>query len=178
MDRSMFNEFFQEWLPAYLEAKRLASSTPENATEETSRQSVSKLRSQYLQAALPRFNKRQEYTTLHQTLLHKRAIATAEDRLRPIIATHSRKQKSALAEMIRAFRRNVEFRDGEPRILPSQRQDSESLLPTFLDETGRELLDREAVDRWVKVHFDTVKDVERKRMEEQKKRSASVAGLG
>jgi hypothetical protein len=79
--------------------------------------------------------------------------------------------------MIRAFRRNVEFRDGEPRILPSQRQDSESLLHTFLDETGRELQDREAVDKWVKVHFDTVKDVERKSMEEQKKRSASVAGL-
>jgi hypothetical protein len=178
MDRSMFNEFFREWLPAYLEAKRHASSTPERASDESSRPSVSKLREQYLEAALSRFDKQQEFRTLHQTLLHKRAIATAEDRLRPIIATHSRKQKSALAEMIRAFRRNVEFRDGEPRILPSQRQDSESLLPTFLDETGRELQDREAVDRWVKVHFDTVKDVERKRMEEQKKRSASVAGLG
>lgn len=178
MDRSMFNEFFQEWLPAYLEAKRLASSTPERVIEETSRPPVSKLRERYLKAALSRFSKQQAYTTLHQTLLQKRAIATAEARLRPIIATHSRKQKSALAEMLRAFRRNVEFCDGEPRILPSQRQDSESLLPTFLDETGRELLDRDAVDKWVKVHFDTVKDVERKRMEEQKKRSASVAGLG
>jgi hypothetical protein len=171
----MFNEFFQEWLPAFLEAKRLASSTPERAIEETSRPSVSKLRKQYLEAALTRFDKRKEYTTLHRTLLHKRSIATAEDKLRPIIVTHSRKQKSALTEIIRAFRRNVEFHDGEPRILPSQRQDSESLLHTFLDETDRELQDVDIVDRWVKVHFDTVKDVERKRIEEQKKRSASVA---
>ena len=178
MDRSMFNEFFKVWLPERLEAKRLASSSPERATKEVSRPSVSKLREQYLKAALSRFDKQKDYTTLHQTLLHKRAIATAEDRLRPIIATHSRKQKSALAEMIRSFRRNVEFREGEPLILPSQRQDSESMLHTFLDPTGRELKDREAVDKWVKVHFDTVKDVERKRMEEQKKRSASAAGLG
>lgn len=178
MDRSMFNEFFQVWLPAYLEAKRLASSTPEHATEEVSRTPVSKIREQYLEAALSRFNKQREYNALHQNLLHKRGIATAEDRLRPIIATHSRKQKSALAEMVRAFRRNVEFRDGEPRVLLAQRQDSESLLHTFLDQTGRELQDRDAVDKWVKVHFDTVKDVERKRMEEQKKRSASAAGLG
>ena len=155
----------------------LASSSPERATKEVSRTSVSQLREQYLEAALSRFNKQREYNALHQNLLHKRGIATAEDRLRPIIATHSRKQKSALAEMVRAFRRNVEFRDGEPRVLLAQRQDSESLLHTFLDQTGRELQDRDAVDKWVKVHFDTVKDVERKRMEEQKKRSASVAGL-
>jgi hypothetical protein len=178
MDRSMFNEFFKEWLPPHLKAKLAGSSSPERANEKVSRTSVSKLREQYLKAALSRFDKQKEYTTLHQNLLHKRGIATAEDRLRPIIATHSRKQKSALAEMVRAFRRNVEFRDGEPRILPNQRQDSESLLHTFLDPTGRELQDREAVDKWVKVHFDTVKDVERKRMEEQKKRNASAAGLG
>jgi hypothetical protein len=46
-----------------------------------------------------------------------------------------------------------------------------------LDETGRELLDRDAVYKWVRAHFDNVKDVERKRMEEQKKRSASMAGF-
>ncbi|KAM0707856.1 hypothetical protein Q7P35_004505 [Cladosporium inversicolor] len=178
MDRSMFNEFLREWLPKHLEAKQATSNSQERATEQVPRPSVSKLREQYLEAALTRFKKHEDYTTLHQILLHKRGIATAEDRLRPIIATHSRKQKSALAEMIRAFRRNVEFRDGEPRILPSQRQDSESLLGTFLDSTGRELQNRDAVDKWVKVHFDTVKDVERKRVEEQKKRSASVAGLG
>ncbi|GAB7330629.1 hypothetical protein MBLNU13_g02201t1 [Cladosporium sp. NU13] len=176
-DRSMFNEFLKVWLPAHLKARKAASSTPERATEEVSRTSVSKLREQYLEAALSRFDKQNEYTALHQNLLHKRGIATAEDRLRPIVATHSRKQKSALAEMVRAFRRNVEFRDGEPHILPSQRQDSESLLHTFLDQTGRELQDKEAVDKWVQVHFDTVKDVERKRMEEQKKRTASAAGL-
>ena len=177
MDRSMFNDYFREWLPTHLNAKRLAPITPEHATEQVSRPSVSKLREQYLDAALSRFDKQKEYNALHQNFLHKRGIATAEDRLRPIIATHSRKQKSALAEMVRAFRRNVEFRDGEPRILPTQRQDSESLLHTFLDQTGRELQDKDAVDKWVKVHFDTVKDVERKRMDEQKKRSTSVAGL-
>lgn len=177
MDRSMFNEFLKVWLPAHLKARKAASSNKENAPEEASRTSTSKLREQYLEAAFSRFGKEKEYSTLHQRFLHKRGIATAEDRLRPIIAMHSRKQKSALTEMVRAFRRNVEFRDGEPQILPSQRQDSESLLHTFLDQTGRELQDRDAVDEWVKVHFDTVKDTERKRMDEQKKRSASVAGL-
>ena len=179
MDRTMFNEFFKEWLPAHLEANKATSSPSKSPADGASRPSISNLREQYLEAALSRFNKRKEYNTLHRTLLHKRAIATAEHRLRPIIAAHSRKQKSALAEMIRAFRRNVEFRDGEPRILPNQRQDFESLLHTFLDPTGRELQNRDTVDAWVKVHFDTVKDVERRRMEEQKKKQiAGAAGLG
>lgn len=63
MYRSMFNEFFKEWLPAYLEAKMLASSSPERATKEVSRTSVCQLREQYLEAALSRFNKRKNYTS-------------------------------------------------------------------------------------------------------------------
>ena len=180
MDRSMFNLFFQEWLPAHLKAKEAALNSPESMAEDRPHTSLSQLREQCLQEALSRFGKQQEYTVLHQNLLHKRAIATAEDKLRPIIAQHSRKKKAALAEMIRAFRRNVQFHDGEPRILPNQHQDSESLIHTFLDHTGRELQDFAAVDEWVKVHFDTVKDVERKRAAEQhkeRKRGADAAGL-
>jgi hypothetical protein len=73
---------------------------------------------------------------------------------------------------MRAFRRNVEYRDGQPCILAQGLQDIDSLLPTFLDETGRELQDSEAVDAWVRVHFDTVKDVERSR---KTKRTEGVA---
>jgi hypothetical protein len=179
MDRSMFNSFFGEWLPVHLKSKEVALVSSEGMADNYPHPTLAQLREQCLQEALLRFDKWNEYTILHQNLLHKRAVATAGERLRPIIKMHSRKQKSALAEMMRAFRRNVEFRDGEPHILPSQRQDSESMLHTFLDHTGRELQDFNAVDEWVKVHFDTVKDVERKRVAEQQKnkRTANSAGF-
>lgn len=177
MDRNMFNSFFNEWLPAHLEAEETAIDSPQPKAYEDLRPSLSQLRQKYLDAALLKFDKREEYSTLHQALIYKRALQTAEAKLRPIIAMYSRKKGSALAEVVRAFRRNVEFRDGQPSILPSQQQDSESLLSTFLGQTGRELRDSEAVDKWIKVNFDTVKEIERQRAEEKKKRSASVAGL-
>jgi hypothetical protein len=175
-ERKMFNEFLKEWLPEHLDKKGITirSSESEEEDDQKRRSIISQTRQKWLEAALETFNKRAEYTKLHQNLLCKRALETAEFKLRPIIAQHSRKNGKALAELMRAFRRNVEFRDGQPRILAQGVQDADSLLPTFLDTTGRKLRYSEAVDAWVKVNFDTVKDVERSR---KTKRSEGVAGI-
>lgn len=173
--RNMFNRFFADWLPAHLTAKNTATDPSSNDADQNLLLPLSQLRQTYLEEALKFFNKREQYTTFHQALLDKRGLETAEARLKPIIAKHSRKTGKALAELMRAFRRNVEFRDGQPCILAHERQDTDSLLNTFLDHTGRELQDSEAVDAWIAVNFDEVKDVERKRKENRK---ASVTALG
>jgi hypothetical protein len=175
-ERHMFNEFFKKWLPEYLRKHGITAQPSESEQEDDQqrRSAISQIRESWLDTALGTFKKRGEYNKLHQNLLFKRALETAEARLRPIVAIHSRKSGKALAELMRAFRRNVEFRDGQPCILDQGLQDAESLLPTFLDETGRELQDCEAVDAWVRVNFDTVKDVERSR---KTKRSEGAAGL-
>jgi hypothetical protein len=175
-ERKMFNEFFKKWLPEHLEKQgsTIPPSESEEEDDQQRRSAISKTRERWLDTALGTFKKRGEYNELHQNLLFKRGLETAEARLRPIVARHSRKSGKALAELMRAFRRNVEFRDGQPCILEQGLQDAESLLPTFLDETGRELQDSQAVEAWVKVNFDTVKDVERSR---KAKRSEGAAGL-
>jgi hypothetical protein len=175
-ERKMFNEFFKEWLPEYLEKHGITTHPSDSEEEDDQRRhfTISQIRERWLDTALGTFKKRGEYNKLHQNLIFKRALETAEARLRPIVAIHSRKSGKALAELMRAFRRNVEFRDGQPCILDQGLQDAASLLPTFLDETGRELQDSEAVDAWVRVNFDTVKDVERSR---KTKRSEGAAGL-
>lgn len=171
-DRKMFHSFFA-WLPVQLKMQGIAIDAPDE-TDQQRRATLSQLRQKYLNEALETFDKRDDYTTLHRVLLSKRALETAEARLKPIIAKHSRKSGKALAEMLRAFRRNVEFRDGQPCILAQSVADAESLLHTFLDQSGRELLDGGAVDGWVEVNFDEVKEVERKRKAE---RSGKVAGV-
>lgn len=173
MTRDMFNTFFAEWLPAHLDAREAGTS---HSVEETPGPSLSQLRQKYLEEALIFFGKERQdqFNILHQNILHKRALGTAEAKLRPIIEAHSGKTKSALAELVRAFRRNVEFRDGQPYILSNAKRDSQSLLQTFLDVTGRDLQDSESVNAWIKVNFDQVKDVERKR---EKKRAGMVQEL-
>jgi hypothetical protein len=172
-ERKMFNEFFKEWLPDHLEKQGITIRPSDSEEDDQQRRStIFQTRQRWLDTALGTFKKRKEYNKLHQNLLFKRGLETAEARLRPIIASHSRKSGKALAELMRAFRRNVEYRDGQPCILAQGLQDIDSLLPTFLDETGRELQDSEAVDAWVRVHFDTVKDVERSR---KTKRTEGVA---
>lgn len=176
LTRAMFNTFFAEWLPAHLDGREAATSPSKSTIEETLGPSLSQLRQKYLEEALIFFGKEKQdqYNALHQNILHKRTLETAEAKLKPIIAVHSGKTKHALAELVRAFRRNVEFRDGQPCILPNAKRDSQSLLHTFLDATGRELQDSEAVGAWIKVNFDSVKDVERKR---EKKRAGMVQDL-
>lgn len=176
MTRDMFNSFFAEWLPAHLEAREASGHSLPSESEANTSPSLSTLRQRYLGEALNFFGtpKRDQYNALHQNILHKRALETAEAQLKPIIAEHSGKTKSALAELVRAFRRNVEFRNGQPSILASARRDSQSLLSTFMDETGRELQDRDAVSAWIGAKFDHVKDVERKR---EKKRAEIVQEL-
>ncbi|KAM0723360.1 hypothetical protein Q7P37_000346 [Cladosporium fusiforme] len=121
---------------------------------------IAALRTQYLHESLSFFDAISRYETLHTSLLINRATSTAVHKLRPILATHSGKKGPKLAELVRAFRRNVGFCDGKCVILGEPRRDDDSLLGTLLDESGLELRD---VEGWVGENFERVKEVERGR---------------
>lgn len=178
--REMFHAFFKVWLPAFLNARRNEEST---ATAESDLQptiedfSTSERRQKYLDEALDFFDQRQRYVALHSAFLRKRGIDTAEARLRPMIITHSGKKGAALAELMRAFRRNVARRDDRLAILEESNLDVDSELPTLLDQSGLQLVDPEGVRDWVKLHLDQVKDVERQRSKKRKLGQQDIEGL-
>lgn len=128
------------------------------------------LRAQYLTESLAFFNKHAEYSTLHDSLLHKRANSTVAQKFRTILAIHSQKKGPKLAELVRAFRRFVTYRTGQPVILDEANSDDDTELWTFLDASGRQLKDSDTVEKWIKEKFDDVKDRERERVEKEKKK--------
>ena len=171
-DRHMFNDFFGQWLPKHLEEREAASSPSLGSIEHDAHPSLSELRQRYLQEALDAFTRdnndiRTQYSAKLKAMLHRRDLSTAEHLLKPIIKTHSGKKDHNLSELVRAFRRNVEYRDGTLAILDQARSDTDSRLHTVLDASGRELQDSEAVDFWVRINFDRVKEVERQREKER-----------
>lgn len=180
-DRHMFNSFFGEWLPKCLDEREPTSGPPTRLADEDPLPPLYELRQRYLKEALNTFSHGnddtiKEYMTKRLAIMNRRALETAELKLKPIIKTHSRKKDSALSELVRAFRRNVEYDydDGTPVILDQARSDTDSRLYTFLDHSGYELLDSEAVDAWIKANFDHVKEVERQR---EKERSVALEGF-
>lgn len=178
--REMFHAFFRVWLPAFLDARGITgtTTTAESDLQPTTEElSTSERRQTYLNEALDFFDKRQRYVALHSAFLRKRGIDTAEARLRPIIITHSGKKGTALAELMRAFRRNVARREGLLVIMEESNPDVDSELPTLLDESDLQLVDPEGVSDWVKIHLDQVKDVERQRSKKRKLGQQDVEGL-
>lgn len=171
--RPIFVRFFREWLPKTLDARRAAAAgASENGAEgagedrETSperRARLAELRHQYMDEALAFFGKRVEYDTMHTAFLRKRANETAAHLLKPIIAEYSGKKDKKLTELIRAFRRNVKMGGNSPEVLDTRRSDVDSELWTFLDESGRALKHEARLSDWIRLHFDTVKEVERTR---------------
>lgn len=124
---------------------------------------IAHLRAEYLIHSLTFFAKRPQYISLHSRLLRKRANSTVSHKIRSILAATSQKKGPKLAELVRAFRRNVSYGEGGPVILEEGRGDDESELWTFLDEGGRQFRDKEGVERWVGENFERVKEVERGR---------------
>ena len=178
-DRHMFNEFLGEWLPKHLEEREAASSPSLGLTGQHAHAPPSSLRQRYLQEALDAFSHanndlRSQYTAKLKAMLHRRDLSTAELLLKPIIKTHSGKKDHNVSELVRAFRRNVEYRDGTLAVLDQAHSDTDSRLHTALDASGRKLQDLGAVDLWVKINFDRVKAVERQR---EKERSAALEGF-
>jgi len=175
-DRHMFNTFFGQWLPDHLEARETSLGRSGNSTKQDPRASLSERRQQYLEEALNTFStnndKRDLYTAKHKAILQARGLAMAESKIRPIIKTHS--GKNDVSELVRSFRRNVEYRDGTLVIMDQAHSDTDSHLPTVLDATGRQLQDFEAVNSWIKANFNTVKEVERQR---ERQRLAALEGF-
>lgn len=133
------------------------------------------LRAQYLAESLTFFNKHAEYTTLHESLLHKRANSTVAHKFRAILATHSQKKGPKLAELVRAFRRHTAYRNGEPVIFDQANSDDDTELWTFLDASGRQLQNSDTVEKWIKENFDGVKDRERTRAQKEKEKKGAGA---
>lgn len=157
-DRDVFNIFINGWLPDHLKSKGIDISADAEANPP-----LSQLRQQYLTEALEFFDKKAEYNKIHRTIVQHRGVETATSKLRPLLATHSRKKDRALNELLRAFRRNVAYVDGKPIILAQARSDTNSQLHTFLNQSGKELQDHEGIEAWVKANFDSVKEIERER---------------
>lgn len=165
-ERTMFTNFFDEWLPARLNTRK-RSHDALSSENEANPPTIPQLRAKYLEKALTFFNKHEEFSTLHAAFLLKRKTEHATFKLRAIIAQHTGKKGKGLADSVKAFRRNVAFHETRPVILDKSRPDSDSVLHSFLDESGIELQDPEGVSEWVKVNHDRVKEVERKRARER-----------
>lgn len=194
--RLMFRRFYTEWLPAHLEQKRMGSTTATATTTTTTDAEivqscstlpemrkqvldgcfdslpVSDMRAIYLAKSLDFFNKREQYMKVYLAFVRKRGNKIAEEKFRAMLVTHSRKEvkSDGLKELVRAFRRNAFYDEkiARPGLLAHSVTDVDSQLFTFLDESGRELRDRERVNEWVKQNFDHVKFVERERVKARK----------
>lgn len=155
-----------------------AAALPDPATDADNKSSIIRdLRAQYLTESLTFFNKHDEYTTLHESLLHKRANSTVAHKFRAILATHSQKKGPSLTELVRAFRRFVAYRNGQPVILDKANSDDDTELWTFLDASGRQLKDSDTVESWIKKEFEEVKKKERKRAEKEKEKKKGAEAL-
>ncbi|KAK6419323.1 hypothetical protein LTR95_017075 [Oleoguttula sp. CCFEE 5521] len=139
-NRSMFLDFFENYLPARLPP---ATSSPADSSSASpspiplTHNNTSLIRTHratLLTEALDHFNRTSEYSTLHASFLHNRLVASATHFLRPILASATGKSGSSLTELLRAMRRHCAFRDGEVVVLEQRVGDTETDLGGFVEE--------------------------------------------
>ncbi|EME81896.1 uncharacterized protein MYCFIDRAFT_78675 [Pseudocercospora fijiensis CIRAD86] len=162
--RPMIGNFFDEFLPAYLNLDTHHDSTNTTAEDAVpwSSPAMKKLREKYAEEALQFFDKSDAYEIQHNTLVGWLRSQKAEQLIKPIVAEVSGKKERKLAEVVRAFRRRVRFgADEKPYIAEVAHSDQESELRRWLDSADS-LKDVEAVRAWIEAHWEELKELERR----------------
>lgn len=156
--RDVYRKFFFEWLPAR---------TPEmNETFDKIEQAekIANLRQLYLNRAVDFFDKRATFDEMHRSVCLAVNNAIAANLLRPLIANYSNAKAKKLGELVRAFRRFVEFNEGGlPCVVQTAHADSESQLYRWLDGDTAGFKDVAAVDGFVRIYWWKLKELERLR---------------
>lgn len=156
--RDVYRRFFFEWLPERMPAMSIEYEKEQQAKE------IVQLRQQYLDEALEFFGKLSVYEEMHRPVVLAVNNTIAANLLRPIIAKHSAAPAKKLGELVRAFRRFVEFdEDGSPHVTQTPHTDEEGQLHRFLGTDAQRLKDEHATDEFIKDNWQRLKELERQR---------------
>lgn len=156
--RDVYRRFFFEWLPARM------PEISETFEETEQKEKIANLRQKYLNDAVDFFNKRAIYDEMHHSMVLAINNAVAANLLRPLIVKHSNAKAKKLGELVRAFRRFVEFdEDVAPYVARTAHADAESQLHRWLDRDAAGFEDAAAVDDFVRINWQKLKEVERLR---------------
>lgn len=163
--RTVYTRFFDEYLPKHFGVSEEESDgTASDSGSGQKEPNFAAKRASYLQEALTTFDKRDEYTSLHQALVLSIKNQTAEYLVKPLVATASGKQGKGLTEILRSFRRWIVIDgDGRADVAGKPHTDQEAQLYRWLGEGGAELRDENAVSRWIESNWDVVRSCERHR---------------
>lgn len=169
--RSLYFNFFDEWLPKKYGMDGDEADGDDQAkdskSQESSAEEVNALdREQLRDEAIKFFEKKAEFDTMHDVLRISVCNLSAERLLKPIIAKHSDTKDKKLAEIMRAFRRWVDFDEGrQPFVLTVPHTDVESQLYCFLQSYDNLAFhDLITVEKWVEEHWEELKGLERQRI--------------
>lgn len=156
--RDVYRRFFFDWLPERMPEMSRTSEKDEQRVQ------IAQLRQRYLDEALDFFDKRAIYNEVHRVMVSTVDGAIAANLLRPLITKHSGAKAKKLAELVRAFRRFVEFdEDRRPCVAAVAHTDADSQLPQFLNDEKTGLANATGADEFVQLRWQTLKERERQR---------------